>query len=121
MPMLAVNSHTFVQPKLSNSSSEPTLCTRYEVGEQSCPVKVCASTTATVQRRKRGDPKRATGGVVNNNHIIIWPKGAHALFEVGLNSGGDDTKQLNNAEQTGADVYTLSQQFVLYTTFVFLF
>lgn len=70
---------------------------------------------------EKGGPERATGGVVNNNQIIIWPKGAHALFEVGLNSGGDDMKQLNNAEQTGADVYTLSQQFVLYTTFVFLF
>lgn len=53
---------------------------------------------------EKGGAERATGSVANNNQIIIWPKGAPALFEVGLNSEGDDVKQLNNAKHTRADV-----------------
>lgn len=66
---------------------------------------------------EKGGPERATGSVVNNNQIIIWPKGAPALFEVGLDSEGDDMKQLNNAERTGADVYPLQVSSLCYSDF----
>lgn len=55
--------------------------------------------------------------MVNNNQIIIWPKGAPALFEVGLDSEGDNMRQLNNAEQTGADVYPLKVSSLCYSDF----
>ncbi len=56
--------------------------------------------------------------MVNNNQIIIRPKGAPALFEVGLDSEGDDMRQLNNAEQTGADVYLLKVSSLCFSNFL---
>lgn len=46
----------------------------------------------------------AEGSVLSNSQIIIWPKGTPALFEVGLDSEGDNMKQLNNAEQSAVCV-----------------
>lgn len=62
-------------------------------------------------QEEKGGPERATGGVVNNNHYL-----APALFEVGLDSEGDDTRQLNNAEQTGADGHPLKVSTLIFAS-----
>lgn len=46
---------------------------------------------------------------------LFGPKGAPALFEVGLDSEGGDVRQLNNAEQT------LKVSSLYYSDFSFLF
>ncbi len=48
---------------------------------------------------------------------LFEPKGAPALFEPGLDSEGGDTRQLNNAEQTGADAYPLKVSSLCYSDF----
>lgn len=55
--------------------------------------------------------------MASNSLITIWPKAAPALFEVGLDSEGDDMKQLNNAEQAEADVYPLQASSLCYSDF----
>lgn len=78
---------------------------------------LCCNNHNCSQEEKRG-PDGATASVVHNNQIIIWPKGAPALFEVGLDSQGDDTRQLNNAA-LNRYLSTLSQQFVFFRFLVF--
>lgn len=67
------------------------------VGHRSCSVTVCAIMITTGQRKKKG-AKKEPDSVVNNNQLIIWPKGAPASFEVGLSSMSDEVEQLKCSE-----------------------
>lgn len=62
---------------------------------------------------KRGGAASATGSVANNTLVIISPKGAPALCEVGQDAAGDGVKQLSNAKAPQELVFRSDQQFVL--------
>lgn len=59
---------------------------------------------------EKGGPERGPGSVVNNNQ----PKGHLLCLRYSV---GDDTRQLNNAEQTGADSYPLKVSTLHYSIF----
>lgn len=74
------------------------ICTVYFEWAQ-CPSAKCLCCMATtVSTSERGGAQRATGSVANNTQVIISPKGAPALSEVGQDAAGDGVKQLNNAK-----------------------